>query len=1854
MTGVQTCALPISLTVSGTGSKIEFKTGSNAAATQNVTVDTLNLNGAKFNIGTASATSGTNTTLAAKTVNISGGTIDVNKSGTFTLTSTDLTIANGSTFKVASGNASIDVDNATIANGATIQADASGAITINSYGGTLNIGTGNDGGNAIIKLKAAASKDAGGSLTITNGKVNLAKGAIGTATKGSAATDYAVIEVSGNTTAPTGWKVETQGTFVPDAALSINADDLSTFLTGVDSGAGALDIKAGTLELTALNDATISLNDYTWGSTTTKNTIKTTNDSIITGKNLAVKDAFATAIAGSIVADTLYLSQNIDAATSAVAALNLSANTFTKSLVLIKDDTTDPGYTLMDKVTLENVSANPDYVPSDLTSKPYLAAKDGSVTIQDDATGVLTIGSGGQLTVNGGIYELSNDTVVASGGTLATTNELKHGRGNLRPGEAEGTVTTAQEWADSSSLTLTGKLTLNGGATLSADGEGSVLDVTKVTALEKEGVATESAAQEIKVTTTNGGEVKLTSEQFTSLLNNKNGVYTGADNVVHTDGYTKVSFSLESGELNLDGDINLTAASLKDLNLGANGVLSTAGNITVAGITNAGIGGTLQSAQTITVNDISSTGLNLSNTGVITGDTVSLNVADNVAKDKGLAVNSGTVKVGSALNTNTTGALSFNGSASALVLEATSATTQGTISAANQNLNFNTGAKFAVNKGEWTVGAVSVGNADAQLTIGAAGASSAEDGATLTLSSLTANDNHNEATPAITVNNYGKLVVSGALTAAGYGLKVNEEASATVGSLIATQANAATIAGTLTADAVTTKAANAITLSGNKAKATINGTDAAGAGLSLVANSVSLTNGAHLTLGDKATSIIGTDGKLTTQDVAAGAFDLNNATLHFTFADGTSFTKETLAELRKSLLKDSDGTAATNKGYLDLGNVTLAGYTDALNENGEFDWTKKQVESDVVSDVIITGLNSAQVINFTATSDSFAGNFGSLKAVAGSASKIDNTVYVNVTADGSLNTALKGEGDTIGKFATDASGNNTSFSIAAGKTFGLNNGGEAGNVHLDSGAALTVAGGSTTDANGNITLNTTTIESIGGALNADKSALLDPAQVGNFTQLSGNTQVKGAATVDTLSVQNGALSIAGATTANTIYVDGGSLTAGDTTTKAVQVNNGTFTANVISAANNNGTVNVSVGHLAVGEGDAITGTTGTLKVARLDLNGGTLTVDPTYNEAASLAVIGQLGKANAVSSDATVDKNYAGSLKGEIKVLQNAIAAIGVTDIAASEGQEAVEAVASVKKLLTDSGLLDKNGKLSNAEGKIGAIGYIAKAITLEEGSKLTIDGKTLTAADLTTPSVDEVVPGEGDTSTGGDTTTTPDQGETTPSVTYNTMVDVKNHGALVVSLAAATDATHNGEKVAAIHLATQNGAVSFDNTSKIILTEAPSNTISLFSDDDTTTDGSLSGVKLQGAEGSKVTVQAGVWTTELNVGDDIQSVTMNVNPKEVDKLSDASQPIKDLINGLTTATEDTYLGYASLGGSATGKEIETIARLGAFGGAAQAGLLASKTTTDAISGRQGVGAGNSTLTFADNGQGAGLWVTPIYQSQDSDSFDAQGVEYGADIDLYGVALGADYTLGNGVRIGVAFNVGSGDADGQGVGNLVKNDFNYYGGALYAGYTAGQFSIVGDISYTVVDNDIEADISSPGKKWTKINTSFDTKALSVGVTAQYALDLNGINVTPHAGLRYTSLDLEDYSVGDAYTAQGDTPVANFSADKLNVFSIPVGVTIDSEIATGSWTIKPAVDFTITGNFGDDSADGSVFFVEDNLSTHLESEVVDNFTYGVGLGLAAQHGNFSVGVGVNYTGSSNTNSYGIGANARFVF
>ncbi|WP_044122243.1 beta strand repeat-containing protein, partial [Anaerobiospirillum succiniciproducens] len=213
-----------------------------------------------------------------------------------------------------------------------------------------------------------------------------------------------------------------------------------------------------------------------------------------------------------------------------------------------------------------------------------------------------------------------------------------------------------------------------------------------------------------------------------------------------------------------------------------------------------------------------------------------------------------------------------------------------------------------------------------------------------------------------------------------------------------------------------------------------------------------------------------------------------------------------------------------------------------------------------------------------------------------------------------------------------------------------------------------------------------------------------------------------------------------------------------------------------------------------------------------------------------------------------------------------------------------------------------------------------------------------------------------------------------------------------------------------------------------------------------------------------------------------------------------ASTPVKqfmlDMLDGTKFAfsTEAGYQLIDSLAKAENGVVADAAAHAATYAGAQQAAVASVTTMADAMFGRVGaVGVEAASISATGSQANGGVWLTPMYKSVDSDGFNAQGASYGSDVDLSGVAFGADTVNGN-MRFGAVFNIGSGDAEGKGNGNGLKDEFNYYGFGVYSAMGVGSFALVGDASVTVVSHDVTG---------LDLKGEADTTALTMGVTGQY-------------------------------------------------------------------------------------------------------------------------------------------------------
>ncbi len=355
------------------------------------------------------------------------------------------------------------------------------------------------------------------------------------------------------------------------------------------------------------------------------------------------------------------------------------------------------------------------------------------------------------------------------------------------------------------------------------------------------------------------------------------------------------------------------------------------------------------------------------------------------------------------------------------------------------------------------------------------------------------------------------------------------------------------------------------------------------------------------------------------------------------------------------------------------------------------------------------------------------------------------------------------------------------------------------------------------------------------------------------------------------------------------------------------------------------------------------------------------------------------------------------------------------------------------------------------------------------------------------------------------------------------------------------------------------------------------------------------------------------------------------------------STPVGDLIinkfKGNLAKDSTGYLFIAGLVSSNDFKAFDASAHAATYAGAQQAAVAAVGSMAEAVGGRVGsMGVEAATISATGSQANGGVWLSPMYKSVDADGFNAQGASYGADIDLAGVAFGTDTVNGN-MRFGAVFNIGSGDADGKGNGNGLKDEFDYYGFGMYSVMGFGNFALVGDASLNVISHEV---------KGLDAKASADTTAVTMGVTGQYTISNPAVDVTPHVGARFIRLDTDSYDL----VADGKT-VATTDFDVQNVFSIPLGVTLSKAFEMGGWSLAPSADLSITFNTGDTEVKSVTKY--SNISTGgMTTEVLDEVTYGVAVGLGAQYGAFGTNIGLNYTGSSNTDSFGVNAQARYMF
>lgn len=692
-------------------------------------------------------------------------------------------------------------------------------------------------------------------------------------------------------------------------------------------------------------------------------------------------------------------------------------------------------------------------------------------------------------------------------------------------------------------------------------------------------------------------------------------------------------------------------------------------------------------------------------------------------------------------------------------------------------------------------------------------------------------------------------------------------------------------------------------------------------------------------------------------------------------------------------------------------------------------------------------------------------------------------------------------------------------------------------------------------------------------------------------------------------IQTGTTDYNGTTTINGTVITGVT-NVGNASTLSVL---GHVESDSLTAADSSSVIAVGRESYTDENGNTVDSATGSLQVGTLELNGATLFVDPDYDRKVSMVAI--TGEANRSSADGSVKTDASGKLDGNLVVGKNSAVAWG-------EDLDALQAdIANYQS---------QTGALKQGENDYGAILVVNKPMVVADGSRVIVDSaatsETLTAI-------------AGSDATNAINTLAATNGEELGASGDEDMV-LSERSAVIVKLD--NGATDNAS---AFHFEKENAKVRAADGATVVLSGNYDSrkSIALFSDNDA----DASGVELTGSD-LNITSKSGILKATLAAGSDVQNITLQVDQSAVDQLP-VTDDTKDIINnwqgsGNGAITGDNSYLQNSIQNDATA--IDPALRLGVYGGAVQSAMAVSDQASHAMLARAGIGQnGTGSANFKNNGN-VQIWANPVYAHQESDGFNAGSQSYGSDMDLYGLNAGAELSLTPNIKVGAVVNVGTGSADGNGMASGVSNDFDYYGAGAYVAANMDNVTVVGDVSYSKVSNDISANTSVD-----HLDTSLDSTNLSVGVTGKLDLDVAGVKVSPYVGLRYQRLDLDDYGVRGKQNGN----IANYQNDTTELWSVPFGIALSKDYITdGGWQLRPSLDLHLKANLGDDDASGKVSWLGTNAVQNVSSEVVDPFSYGVNAGFSAKNGNFSLGAGVSYTGSENTDEVAVQANVRYDF
>ena len=677
-----------------------------------------------------------------------------------------------------------------------------------------------------------------------------------------------------------------------------------------------------------------------------------------------------------------------------------------------------------------------------------------------------------------------------------------------------------------------------------------------------------------------------------------------------------------------------------------------------------------------------------------------------------------------------------------------------------------------------------------------------------------------------------------------------------------------------------------------------------------------------------------------------------------------------------------------------------------------------------------------------------------------------------------------------------------------------------------------------------------------------------------------------------------------------------------------------------AAANNT----ISVGETK--EGTVTATLTGDVGVGALGVDAGTTTVKFTDNNTLSLA-----GQNGTVLSQNVETLDVAGTLA--LGILSTDSATVNAETVKAGKlevngdftaqnvtltGESTVSTVGQGAKLVLDT-LSATNGGTMTVEGAM-AVTNVAANVTVAEGGELVLTeaGKgdagisgTITAGGITI----------GTKSTGRSMSVFSLTDTTAEGITWLTVSkDPRATAKSVISASAFTDEDFDGIRTiyyadATTKLSGSTNEVKIGANSAIVINaQAFSDTKAVIEGGVLTIDGGEGFLLNAGQTGSILVSETAGGSTNVDLATDNFFVAAKIGTVEGKDGTYVTTSFKNTVFG-----DDQELAAAVEAGM--NRDTANIAVFRAIGdtyrdtaGTAltEDGLLAASEYVAApvVAGTYNVAydaaaeVTRAVMNHNVKGEGMGAWADVFYASNEAKKiYGGQG--YSADV--YGGVFGFDTVFSCGAKLGAALTIGQADADGERSFSKYSNDADFWGLSVYTGKNVADTSLYigADLSYLWVDNDLKGTVAGASA-----DESLDSTVFTVGLRADWTAYEGAFNVVPHAGVRYTAIDVDDYR--------------GYASDSINVVELPVGVEVNGTFEASGWKVVPSVDFTIVPQVGDKDVKTAVGNVD----------VIDNL-YNTTVGVEAVYGQYAFGLDAGYGfGSDDRQNATVKANFSYRF